>query len=306
MPEPAVMSHELPLPLHQKKAAQAAQHKPAKNQAAKTNKHRPVTVPERQLPSGKNVDFGHRKKHEKLPETTLPSGAKPNYYNDQKKDNQVSAETLQSKEPSLPSGEKPNFGNKSKKGKKTAEKTVPVDGKNKKSSSKKSTPAPEETYAGSSFHSSPAALNLPKPTFKTSPKSATSPTAVSDGVTLPSVTPPQFPATAYPPGSAIPPNMPHGHPHQSPHHNNQVQPGFSYHVTPQGHINYPYPHGAPPPVGYPMITSHYQYPGVGYPPAQGLYPPPPQHYQVPHVQVQQHQPLQGQKISFNDLLGSAK
>lgn len=303
MPEPAIMSHELPLPLHQKKAAQAAQHKPAKNQAAKTNKHRPVTVPERQLPSGKNVDFGHgnRKKHDTLPEPTLPSGAKPNFYNDLKSE---TPEHPNTKAPVLPSGDKPNFGNKGpKKGKKVAEK-APAEPKQKRPS-KKGTSVPEETYAGSSFHSSPAALNLPKPTFKTSPKSAATAPVGPTMAALPGMTPPQFPATAYPPGSGIPPNVPHQMPHQMPHHNSQVQPGFSYQVTPQGHINYSFPHGAPP-VGYPMVTSHYQYPGVNYPPARGLYPPPPQQFHVPHVQAPQQQASQGQKISFNDLLGSAK
>ncbi|CAK9440332.1 uncharacterized protein LODBEIA_P44320 [Lodderomyces beijingensis] len=354
----------------------------------------------RLLPSGNPVDFGNGTK-DKSPRKSkpppiklsslpsLPNGEKPNFQplRDTFVKKKQSRSNKEIAKASLPSGEKPNFNNeasttKSKKpgnGKQSKEKGVVAVG-----------PIEDVTYAGSSFHSSPAALNLPKPKFKTSPKqvesdgtgelsksfnelaslSETSPagslSAVSsvgspslqklqrqqtpqsqqplaaappppppsNSVTAAPPPPPSNSVTAYPPGSLLPQMYQQQQPQQpqhlaqgyapSPHF---IQPGFAYHVNPNGFISYPpqqpiYPgpfshqphqHSQPQPQAqqahsfphHPQqqpIFTHYMTapPMMQHPkPQQPQQPPQPQ-------QLQQEQNQSGQKITFNDLLSSSK
>ncbi|KSA02500.1 Enhancer of mRNA-decapping protein 1 [Debaryomyces fabryi] len=334
------MAHELPLLIHTKKSNHNVP--PAKAPSSKTNKHKPLksTSDEKGLPNGAKVDFGNKsgsntnkKSNKKASKHTssnssnskgvtrvLPDGSKPNFGNEPSHHNGGNNKK-HNNEPCLPNGEKPNFGDASKSHskKKNNEPVLPNGEKpnffNEKPSKKttkpkeKKTTITEDTYAGSSFHSSPAALNLPKPSFKTSPKAnhAAQNTTDSSYHISPQANvqhlvsaPPQHPVTAYPAGNGAPniptaPSNPNAFPPGSPY----VQPGFSYYVTPQGYINYQYPHVPPPPPPpqggvFPMVAPHYQ--------------------QQPQQQPQQHRPhhlpqiapQQGQRISFNELLGSSK
>lgn len=338
------MAHELPLLIHTKKSNHASQ--PSKPSNTKTNKHKPVkdAIDDRRLPNGAKADFGNgsslnsnkkaskKTKHtsanssnSNLPDAVLPDGSKPNFGNG--KDTSTngasgSSHKKQNKEPSLPNGEKPNFysdGSKSSTKKKKSEQIQqssdrPGNDKHSKKSNKskdKKSAITEDTYAGSSFHSSPAALNLPKPSFKTSPKqsneiqASSEPiyppvnassehiyppvNASSEHIYAPVNAPPQHPVTPYPIGNPgnNGPRFP-TNPMMIPPGNNFVQPGFTYNVTPQGYINYQYPHAPPPPPlagAFPMVATPY-------PPQL-----PPHHHLGP-----QH----GQRISFNELLGSSK
>lgn len=313
-----MMAHELPLLIHTKKSNHNVP--PSKAPSTKTNRHKPVKgSDDRRLPNGAKADFGSasgsntNKKNKKSSKHTssnssnnknvtrlLPDGSKPSF------GNELSSHRKQNHEPSLPNGEKPNFGESSKSKKKNnsnSEPALPNGEKpnffNEKASKKTGKPkdkkqlVTEDTYAGSSFHSSPAALNLPKPSFKTSPKAnnATQHTPEPNYlVNQPVNAPPQHPVTAYPTNNG----MQHGgipnQPNPLPPGNNFIQPGFSYYVTPQGYINYQYPDVPPPPgppqnAMFPMMASPYQPVPINQP---GI---PPQ---------------QGQRITFNDLLGSSK
>lgn len=281
-----MMAHELPIPIHDNKKSHAE--------------------PIRKLPNGQLVDFGHNKTKKNNKNTKT---------NDKKKDKRISQ--------NLPDGSKPVFNTNDSN-------TTTNTNTNNNNNSKKTKKKPEEVYAGSSFHSSPEALNLPKPSFKTSPKpsgniangSADNTTSgTTNGAPSHTISPPQYPVTAYPPGSGIPqPGMFPMNYQQPPSMNpmgvglNQqsfIQPGFQYQFNSNGNIMYPNvapghapghghgpgpqnqpPQGTPPmphfvgqlpfaqqpPNGYPIYTSHYQNPTSS----------------------------QGQKISFNDLLGSTK
>lgn len=220
---------------------------------------------DRKLPNGDTVVFDTKRKD--LPAAVLPDGGKPDFANGKDK-----KKAPRKKSPSAP-----------------------------KAAIKKD----EETYAGSSFHSSPAALALPKPLFKLAspkpaspmpihstqaasvspiqqgplPRSVPMTQSVPPGIPMPQGVPPvpQQMAGPYghpfgsPPYMGGPPQYPLGYP---PHVSPYQQTGFLYHVNPQGYINYQYP--APRPAQ----------PYNGAPVA----PVPPQQ--------------QGQKISFNELLGS--
>lgn len=219
------------------------QARPTNTPATKTNKHKPVPQPKR-LPNGEKPDFGGKKA--KLP--LLPNGEKPNF-------SPSSDKSLQS-----PNGDKAGKKTKAKKG-----------GAAKPKPGKKG----EESYAGSSFHSSPEALALPKPSFRSSPKTNTQP--IESPVQpvhqspypvqpfmyqgMPPIPPPQYPVTAYPPG---------------------FLPGFNYTTNNQGFINYLYPPSAVPQPPMPMQSYPFQ-PQPAYPSAPA-----------------------GQKISFSDLMGSSK
>lgn len=151
----------------------------------------------------------------------------------------------------------------------------------------------EESYAGSSFHSSPEALALPKPSFKSSPKqqshaldhqspiqSAQQSVSHHTGIGnthmgtnlhpgfvyqgMPAAPPPQYPVVAYPA--------------PTPYH-----PGFDYRAVPQGYANYPY------------LPS-----GISHVPQQQFVAPPQAHT------LNQQFALGGQRISFNDLMNSSK
>ena len=351
-----MMAHELPLLIHTNKSNHNVP--PSKAPSAKTNKHKPLKSgsDERGLPNGGKVDFGNKsgsqtnkKSNKKTSKHTssntsnnkgvtrvLPDGSKPNFGNESSHQNGGNHKK-QNNEPCLPNGEKPNFGegSKSHSKKKNNDHVLPNGEKpnffNEKSSKKATKPKEkkplitEDTYAGSSFHSSPAALNLPKPSFKTSPKTndakqhTTEPNYhVNPQVNTPpqhSVNvPPQHPVTTYPAGNGVPniPTVP-SNPTAFPPRNHYAQPGFSYYATPQGYINYQYPQVPPPPPPqggvYPMVAPQYQQQPQQHP--QQHPQPQPQPQQLPQQHRPHHLPAiaapqQGHRISFNELLGSSK
>ncbi|CUM53393.1 unnamed protein product [Debaryomyces tyrocola] len=357
-----MMAHELPLLIHTKKSNHNVPQ--SKAPSAKTNKHKPLKngSDERGLPNGDKVDFGNKSSSNTNKKSTkkaskhtssnpsnnkgvarlLPDGSKPNFGNESSHQNGGNHKK-QNNEPCLPNGEKPNFGegSKSHSKKKNNDSFLPSGEKpnfsNDKSSKKATKPKEkkplitEDTYAGSSFHSSPAALNLPKPSFKTSPKAndAKQHTIEPDyhinpqaraPPQLPVNVPPQHPVTAYPAGNGVP-NVPTApsNPTVFPPGNHYAQPGFSYYVTPQGYINYQYPHVPPPPPpqgsGFPMVAPQYQQQSQQQPPQQQpprQQPPPQQqqpqqqHHHRPHHLPAIAAPQQGHRISFNELLGSSK
>lgn len=245
----------------------------------------PITGDDRRLPSGGKVDFGNKKKNHSR-------------QNSKVKD-----------KPSLPDGSKPVFNDDEKsKGKYDKEK--------KKDNKKK-----VDAYAGSSFHSSPEALKLPKPTFKSSPKPSASnlqkqPIPIPNQMPMPG-NPNQVPMPGYP-------NQPpaQGHP----------MPNYPYYYYPQPMMmnpNMPQPPNTQQPqqppntqlpqqpskeqLGPPMPMMNQfpgQVPGYYYPYFMNSPPNPNQPHPQPHQQVppgttspSNHE---GQKISFNDLLGSSK
>ncbi|EGW33279.1 uncharacterized protein SPAPADRAFT_60614 [Spathaspora passalidarum NRRL Y-27907] len=268
-------------------------------------------VPEQSLPNGEKPNFQPSKsKKSSHKEQSFPSGEKSNFQH-----SKSGSKSNFPQEQSLPSGEKPNFFNEKPTSKKNSSKNV----KDKKV---------EDTYAGSSFHSSPLALNLPKPSFKASPKqggaddelpsssnssvaSSNSPVSTHGIAAGPGVPPPANaapltnPVTAYPPGSIPPPHI-YQHPtpqQQYPYYPQFVQPGFSYQVTPQGYIQYQYPpYGQHHPQQMPQhpIYPHYQTPPPPHAAPQGIPPASQQQQQQPQ------QPAGGHKITFNELLSSSK
>lgn len=276
-----MMAHEIPI-----------QVPPPNPPTSKTNKHKPVPQPIRQLPNGEMPNFGPAKERK--------------------------SKQHPQQQQILPNGEKPNFGNESKAGKKKLKKksnnnnnTNPNTNNkvlsnglavNSTAVSKSAQANPDDKskkgeggYAGSSFHSSPEALGLPKPSFRASPKptganlqgqTPQTPSQmhspVNGGVPnlhnaffyqgMPPAGPPRYPVTSYPPSG--------------PYH-----PGFNYNANAQGFINYLYPPTAVPQPPIPMQS----YP-LG----------PPAHLFAQHLQQQQFQQPQAQKITFNELMGSSK
>ena len=267
----------------------------------------PVHVEDRRLPNGAKVDFGHGAQTRKTkPKPAVPpdkaKGAKP-------KGNRNRA-----KSPLLPNGDKPDYS--SFNAKPTANGDKPIANGNGNKLKKKqqqqqntqSTPmALGDSYAGSSFHLSPEAVALPKPTFKTKlPPPSNLLTAYPAGL-APATASPMYPQrTPYMMNQPVPGHpqpqhvlgqpqpmlgqpqhipqgqlMPHP-PHPIPAN---VHPGFTYQVNPQGFIVYPPQPGAGPVPGYGgPITTHFQQP-------------------MPQVQPTQQQ---GQRITFADLMGSQK
>lgn len=284
----------------------------------KTNKHRPVNEPKRLLPNGEDPVFRPKEKPRKS-KPALPNGERPNFGpEDPKKESAGSKGKLKGK---LKKGKNPNTSgikNGSEASKKsnnninnnnnttttttanTSANHTSRDTINQAFSARETgKKSGEESYAGSSFHSSPEALALPKPSFKSSPKQQTpvldhqSPiqpvlqqnptnnhnTTVSGnghvGMNLhpgfvyqgmPAAPPPRYPVVAYPAS---------GHYH----------PGFDYRNVPQGYGNYPYlPSGVP--------NGHL---------------PPPQFVAPPQAHpMNQHFAPGVQRISFNDLMNSSK
>ncbi|CUM63625.1 uncharacterized protein PRCAT00001207001 [Priceomyces carsonii] len=222
-------------------------------------------------------EAGRNKK--KLQQPSLPNGDKPNFHGEAPKANVDGNNSL---EQSLPNGEKPNFNRDANRNKKLSK-------TNGKSS------ALEDTYAGSSFHSSPAALNLPKPTFKASPKQLTLQPEIgpSNGQLR---GPPQHSAVS---PFVVPATVPHsaplidgtnGYPLYQPFPNHS--PGYNYsYPTNGGYIGQP--------IGiHPMMSNPYQ---QACPMPQSL------------LHPTQHPITYGsevnggaQKISFNDLLKLSK
>lgn len=309
-----MMAHELPLALDHKK--------PVKEPGSKTNRHKPLNLgaTERRLPNGEKVDFGNsnsqksKKKNnsknssdDEKSTPSLPNGEKVQFRNSNSKSRGKT-------EQSLPNGAKPDFGNEKPAKKSNGSKKKPAlpngqkpvflddDTTKMKKSSSKSKPG-EETYAGSSFHSSPAALNLPKPSFKSSPKSGNASTVAAPNPVspiqyqqaqspAPTPVPVQGPVN-YLPQAGIPRVGPMGPPQYpvTSYPNGNV--GFTYTHAPNGFVNFQYPSAPPHPHPFSnTINNNF----TGYPPM--YYPQPPQ----PPAPQQQG----GQKISFNDLLSSSK
>lgn len=248
------------------------------------------------LPNGKPVNFGTKgsegskkgRKSQKLdtvPGQSLPSGEKPRFSTDAKPRKKLPKEAS-GKDKSTADG---------RKGKKEAAGAGKL----------------EDTYAGSSFHSSPAALNLPKPSFSST--GSAPPPQVAGPVPPPQVAGRPQPANAGNPvpmrqmGPVGPMGQPgltgqpapgmqtvsvpgfsngmHGRPGMGPplgatvppgQLNMYGQPGFSYSVSPQGYINYQYP---------PFVAHHPPYPMAA----------------TPAPMATPAQP--GQKITFDQLLG---
>ncbi|KAI5957604.1 EDC1 [Candida theae] len=293
---------------------------------------------------------------------SLPNGERPKFHNDRgetrrKKEGEQNSTKVQNKskksqrgenkapvEISLPNGEKPNFttssngngngngnGNNNSgndNGNGNAGNSKPK--KNIGRKDKGASVVVEEdlsTYAGSSFHSSPAALNLPKPNFKPSPKqsvvkedigllssksvdslSTTSNTAIptpivaSPSPSSPSSAAPTVPtvpaASTTPTANALPypPNV------------------FSHQLNPNHHVFAPSPYTSQqtpyPPQGNQVAFSHHLSQPIPPPPL------PPNQFYNPYLgpaQILHHhqqyltqtsQP--GQKVTFNQLLGSSK
>lgn len=223
---------------------------------------RPVTIHKGPvtLPNGEKVDFGNNVKNHRRKTS--------NNKRDQKKLPQ-----------SLPDGAKPVFEGKQDKKEKTNGVHDKINDEKKKNKKK------DDAYAGTTFHSSPEALNLPKPTFKASPKLSN-------------------PVTSYP--SPYHPVQPQGQPQVQP----QSQPQFQSQGHPQSHPQQfppmqaqsgPVPQAAPmymPMMGMPML-----HPAL-YPQS---YPPQYPHYAIPQQMYPGPAPAyNSQKISFDELLGNSK
>lgn len=237
----------------------------------------------RTLPNGEKVDFGNGNKN------NVNHKRKPS--NNTKKKDKYS-------EPSLPDGAKPVFGNEKKSNTYYDSDSSNSSGKEKKKNvNAKKTNKDKDVFAGSTFHSSPEALNLPKPSFKiASPKPE-----MKNPVT-------NYPSPYYNPG-----------PQQIPPPQGTVNPGM-----PQMPMNFA-GMGPGPVAG---MDPRMNYPGQMVPGAPGYYPYfNPQHGQHSQPPVQQHPPqyqlplqsqqaklppshpvqpfpadsTSGQKISFNDL-----
>ncbi|KAI5953979.1 EDC1 [Candida margitis] len=332
-----MMAHEIstPIPIHGNENNASFQNmlkKPSRQHKKKQTEGHDNQV--RVLPSGAPVDFGNgpiknknknkNNSPKKLKEPiklsslpSLPNGEKPQFYNDKsdsrrKKDgeqNPAKALTRSKKsqkgdkpsvvEPSLPNGEKPNFNNNSKPSKKA---------NNKKEKGPVAVVLEEDssTYAGSSFHSSPAALNLPKPNFKPSPKQivgkedtdVVSSKSIDVSTSKSSVAPISTPVGATQSPSSPATTMsysPRGYPSQpiqpvylGPHASQQAI------YAPQG--CHPFQsHYVPQPVPPPLPPNQFYNPYLA-PVPHMHYPPPSQLQPNP----------QGQKITFNQLLSSSK
>lgn len=242
----------------------------------------PITGEDRRLPSGGKVDFGNKKKNHSRQNSKIKD------------------------KPSLPDGSKPVFNDD--------EKSKGRNDKDRKKDNKKKVDA----YAGSSFHSSPEALKLPKPTFKSSPK----PTASSLQEKQPIPIPQQMAIPGNPNQMPMPvyPNQPpvQGHP----------MPNYPYYYYPQPMMMNPNmsqppnaqnaPNAQQPTkeqLGSPMPMMN-QYPGQvpGYYHPYFMNSPPNPNQPHPSQPFPQQVPPgttsppnhEGQKISFNDLLGSSK
>ncbi|CCE78487.1 Piso0_001110 [Millerozyma farinosa CBS 7064] len=249
------------------------------------NKRSKDAVGERRLPNGEKVDFGHgngkktSKKAPKqaqvtgvsrLPDATLPDGSKPVFHEGEsegpmqahKASNGPTNKKKGSSDSSSQSGEKSVSHKGNEKG---GEK---INKKKGKSKDKKPTTM-EDTYAGSSFHFSPEALNLPKPSFKTSPKTA-NPTQNTSNMPMRENLAPIGNAAPVPQPARVP-QQPAAFPAGHPFYANYAY-GFPMQPFPGQYTQAPV---------YPQAFS------PGYPPY------------MPAAALQQ-----GQKITFNELLGS--
>lgn len=258
-----MMAHEVPL-----------QVRPTSGPSEKTNKHRPLREAKLLLPNGDKPDFGDS---HKLPQR-LPNGEKPDFGGESKK-----------------KGRKPKKEPKKEKDVKVKEmkvKDIKVRDLKVKDSKKEAKPkdVKKDCYAGSSFHSSPEAVALPKPSF-----------AAASPKPIPAAAAPQ-PSPNYSPASFV-----KSPPQASPLQPNMAVPQQNY--APNIHFNPAVMYQGVPPMGPPRHPVTFapgaSPPGFEYFARQGYinyhYPPQPQFAPQPYPQ---HNP--GQKISFNDLMGSSK
>lgn len=266
------MAHEIPLQVHH----------PAPT-GAKPRKHKPVHQPKFLLPNGEKPDFGagYKDKSHKGRSPQLPNGEKPDFGGADHKKDQGAKHAGSGKKTRRSSGKKSGAAPGAAPGATTP--TISAASEFQNSDGK-------ECYAGSSFHSSPEALALPKPSFargsggvgNTGVSSPLTPHAMNSTPQnvlnnmppafvyqgMPSNGPPRYPVTAYPPSGL---------------------PGFDYNANRQGFINYSYPPAAIPQPPLPMQS----YPFQTYPPIPP--PPPPSNQQIG-----------GQRITFNELMGSSQ
>lgn len=247
------MAHEVPL-----------QVRPTNNPGAKTNKHKPIH--QGKLPNGEKPDFGHghKEKHQDKPHDK------------------------QQQQRKLPNGEKPDFGGEAKESKKNRKpkKGAKKDaGANKNTAGSVSASGKKEGYAGSSFHLSPEAVALPKPSFAVaSPKPAGA---------VPQVSPVQHQPLVPVHPTLVP----------MPQNGYNFNPAVMYQgMPPVGPPRFPVtyslaPGGSPPGFNYFAHQGgiNYQHPPAGAP-----------HYAMPYPYPPMPQPQQqfGQRITFNDLMGS--
>lgn len=222
----------------------------------------------------------------RLPDAMLPDGSKPNF-GTSNLSTSLSNLKKKPKSHSLPNGDKPVFSKNDKQSTKKKVLEFNAEKNNKKQNKcKEKKTETEETYAGSSFHSSPAALNLPKPSFKASPKTAQLTTDIYHPP------PPQYPVTLYGSQNSLAmqsrPFFPGYTNMGAPPPSNgfgsvqQMHPPYNYH-----HNGY-HPNATPAP-------SYFPHQAMGRAPQHANY--------VPNARNDLHQ---GHKISFNELIGSSK
>lgn len=249
----------------------------------------------------KGVAFSQKQTFIKLPDASLPDGSKPNFFNSNdsrssygKKKN---SDNENSKSKSTVSSSKIQVKKEYDHNASSSVKPTIHTSKTKKVLRTKDKKGSDENYAGSSFHFSPEALNLPKPSFKSSPKPA------QQSLTTPN-TPSGTPETPVVQNNGVLLSSPSAGPIQKPqavsfpnplnHYSMPlVQPGYGYsydsRVPPGGYLSQP----------------------PNFPPPNSLDPQPqlPQYVPINFSQqsfVPPSQPLLGQKVSFNDLLSSTK
>lgn len=329
------MAHELPLQAHG-----APHHAPF----VKTKKkHHQAKI---QLPNGQKPDFGPAKQ---LRPPQLPNGEKPDFGTGELQKQQAKRDSSKSKKSS---SSKKN--NNSRKGGLSDAKADSGSGSGsgysdhnigKTSSSFSSSSASNshdarssgknmECYAGSSFHSSPEAVALPKPSFA-STSTSSGPVSSSPTQNVPLRNPASLPQNGMGPvisgpvgpvgpGHMVPPV--YRSPAQQPAHpvgsvaatsgQYNLHPAFVYQGVPgagpprypittypasKHEYSYPVPYGAVPSSGH--IASGPIQSG-----AMAAVPPlHPYHHPYPMAPVAApYQPQSGQRISFNDLISSSK
>lgn len=250
-----------------------------------------------------------RKKGTRRAKLKLPNGQEVNFGNGNGKKNTA---TNKGREPQLPNGEKPSFALNEPQLKK--EPPIKKEKKHPKGV-KAGVTIKDESYAGLSFHSSPEALALPKPSFGGSPRQNTQ-------IQTPILQPTQVAPT--PPQQGQTPQMSYAAPNYPAHFQQAPSPAH----TPTNFVHYNpalvyqgIPQTGPPahPVqAYPLAPPAHFQPNYGYrnpvdPVGFRNYPPPMtgpmgpiQPYGYAMAQPQQPHPPAEQKITFNELLGSGK
>lgn len=307
-----MMAHELPLQAHG-----APHHAPA----AKTrkSKHHQAKI---QLPNGQKPDFGPAKQ---LRPPQLPNGEKPDFGTGEPQKQPAKRDAAKAKKAAASKKANGRKGGSSDAHASSfhSNGNAASDAHDARSSGKNM-----ECYAGSSFHSSPEAVALPKPSFAPSSGAGSSPTQnvpLRNPASLPlSHMGPAGPAGPGAVGHMVPPVY-HSPAQQAVHPVASVaatsgqynlHPAFVYQGVP----------GAGPPrypiTSYPATKHEYTYPmpygtvpssghmATGPIPAGSMAAVPPLHpYHHPYPMAPvaaPYQPQSGQRISFNDLISSSK